>query len=244
MIIWNKVRFKNSARINYILDILSQKLITVPAAPAFIENINNEYYWNALQSADFNVIDSSLFAILCRLKGYQIHKYSGYQLIKDTLLYLKQNKLRVLLVNTNQLSGNINKKYFLEKTMLDDEDIICYNAPFYSKNENINDYDLLHLVELKKPVLIIINIAGGKQEVLGAFLKQNLTFQSTILCTGAAISFFTGEQAPIPNWVDRMHLGWFARILFNPKIYLKRYLNAFRFILLFYKYPIEERGEL
>ena len=241
MIIWNKVCFKNVERINYLYNVLNQKLITVPAAPTFVENINNEYYWNAIRSADFNIFDSSLFAILCRLKGYRIYKYSGYQLIKDTLLYLKHNKLRLLLVNPNQISSTINKKYIIEKTMLNDEDIISYNAPVYPKNEKIIDYNLLQLIESNEPNLIIINIAGGKQEILGAFLKKNLTFHSTILCSGAAIAYFTGEQAPITNWIDKMHLGWFARILCNPKRYFKRYLNAFRFIPLFYQYKIEER---
>mgnify|MGYP003325519486 CR=1 FL=1 len=67
-------------------------------------------------------------------------------------------------------------------------------------------------------------LGGGTQEVLGSYLIKNLSFKTTILCTGGAISFFTGEQAPINNLIDRFYLGWLIRLIFNPIIFYKRYL--------------------
>ena len=40
----------------------------------------------------------------------------------------------------------------------------------------------------------MVNIAGGEQEILGAFIRRQLNFKTTIICTGAAISFFTGNR--------------------------------------------------
>lgn len=48
-----------------------------------------------------------------------------------------------------------------------------------------------------------------------------------ILCTGAAIAFFTGGQARIPVWADRLYLGWLFRIIEKPGVFLPRYLRAF-----------------
>ena len=73
------------------------------------------------------------------------------------------------------------------------------------------------------------NIGGGKQEILGLYLK-NLTIKTTILCTGAAISFFTKDQAPINRVVDKFYLGWFVRLIFNPFVFSKRYLNSLKLI--------------
>ena len=57
-----------------------------------------------------------------------------------------------------------------------------------------------------------------------------MKIKSTILCTGGAISFFTGDQAPINNLVDRIYMGWFLRLIYNPSIFIKRYLQALKLI--------------
>ena len=86
----------------------------------------------------------------------------------------------------------------------------------------------------------MMNIGGGKQEILGFYLKKNLKFKTPIYCTGGAIAFFTGNQAPINRLIDKLYLGWFFRILFNPNIYLLRYLGSFKlfFIVLFSKIKV------
>ena len=67
-----------------------------------------------------------------------------------------------------------------------------------------------------KPDFILTNIGGGRQEILGLYLKEQLKIKTTILCTGAAISFFTKDQAPINAMIDKLYLGWFLRLIFNP----------------------------
>ena len=240
MIVWNSIKFINKKNIDFSKDILTSKLICVPAAPALAENMNNEYYYNSLRLSNFCIIDSSLFAILCRLKGNRIYKYSGYQLIKDFLNYISNQELKVFLVNPNEQSSKNIEEFLIHNTQLKKRNIKNYIAPMYPKDENIEDVKLLNEVQKLSPDIIVINIAGGKQEVLGAYLKKNLNVNTTIICTGAAISFFTGDQAPIPNWADRMHLGWLFRIMFNPKLYFKRYFNAFLFIPYFFKFQLRK----
>ena len=74
------------------------------------------------------------------------------------------------------------------------------------------------------------NIGEGTQEILGLYLKKNLKIKTTILCTGAAISFFTKDQAPINSLIDRLYLGWFIRLIFNPFVFTERYLYSLRLI--------------
>ena len=57
---------------------------------------------------------------------------------------------------------------------------------------------------------------------------KNLKNKTTIICTGGAISFFTGDQAPITKFVDKIYLGWLVRLIFNPLLFYKRYLYALR----------------
>jgi len=236
---WNGVRFISKKNIDFKSDILANKLITVPAAPGFIENKNNEFYYQAIRNASFNIIDSGFFALLIKLKGKWIYRYSGYRLIYDMLHHLKENKQKIFVVGPSQ-QENINiSSLFTENTSIDIDDLKFYAAPIYPKNCYLEDFELLGQINLFKPELIIISIAGGKQEVLGDFLNRNLSFHSTILCTGAAISFFTGSQAKISPIIDKLYLGWLARIIADPKAFLPRYFNAFKFLAEFFKYKIK-----
>ena len=72
-----------------------------------------------------------------------------------------------------------------------------YIAPKYSLS-NFRDKNILQKISKTKPQIIIINIGGGIQEPLAYYLKQNTKYKKlTIICTGAAIGFFTKNQAPI-----------------------------------------------
>ena len=48
---------------------------------------------------------------------------------------------------------------------------ISYTAPIYNK-QKVEDIDILKMIESKKPKYIIINLGGGTQEKLGAYLKE------------------------------------------------------------------------
>ena len=79
---------------------------------------------------------------------------------------------------------------------------------------------------------LIINLGGGTQEILGNFLKTNINFKSKVICTGGAISYFTKDQAPINDMIDKLYLGWFYRLLFNPIVFIPRLLKS---LSLFFK---------
>ena len=122
----------------------------------------------------------------------------------------------------------INKKFLNSKNIYK---IYQYIAPIYQK-EKIKDYKLLKKIQKIKPKYVVINLGGGVQEVLGSFLKNNINYKVSIICTGAAISYFTKQQAPLNVFLDKIYLGWLVRIIFNPYIFLPRYLSAFRLIFI------------
>ena len=106
--------------------------------------------------------------------------------------------------------------------------IYSYTAPFYDDNKNFHkDKNLINYIKKIKPDCIIINLAGGKQEPLGIFLKNYLTKNVLIICTGAAIAFLTKRQAPINDLIDKFYLGWFVRILYNPSN-INRLFDSFK----------------
>ncbi|MEW6557771.1 MAG: WecB/TagA/CpsF family glycosyltransferase [Elusimicrobiota bacterium] len=235
---WNEIKFINKKNISFPNDVLKAKLVMAPAAPALVENYDNQSYYESLRESDFSIIDSSFFALLCRTKFIKVYKYSGYRLIQDFIDYLNREKQTIFFIDPNENSTVLNRTFILNNTKIDEDNFHNYIAPFYDCHSKIYDAKLLEKLEFIKPRIIIIGIAGGKQELLGNYLKKNLTFTTTILCTGAALAFFTGEQAKINYKIDKYYLGWLFRILSNRKVFLPRYLRAFKFIPIFYRHKL------
>ena len=115
-----------------------------------------------------------------------------------------------------------------------------YVAPQYPKSD-ISDNELLNKINNLKnePKYIIINLGSGVQEPLGYFLKNKLKFKCSIICSGAAIAFLTGEQAKINSKVDELGLGWLWRIFKNPIKFSSRYIKAFPLITLLIKEKVK-----
>ena len=227
-IIFNKITFNNLDYKNFD-DFISKKgFFVFPAGPALATIKNSSHYYKAIQKADLVFFDSGFFVILLRFfKGIKVNKFSGYKFIELFLKYIKKNKRKVILCIDPNFKYSQNNKILLSK--LGVKKVYNYIAPKYN-TKNIKDLKLVNLINTINPDFVLNNIGGGTQEILGLYLRERIKYKTTIICTGAAISFFTGDQAPINNFIDRLYLGWLARLIFNPITFFKRYLFALRLI--------------
>jgi len=186
-------------------------------------------YHKALIKSDFVFFDSGFFVLLLNfLKGIKVEKFSGFRFLNFFFRYIKtKKKIKILLIDPSKKVSQANKRYLKN---LGIKKFFSYIAPLYDVDK-IKDNFLLKIINEKKPDYILINIGGGTQEVLGMYIKNKTKNKISIICTGAAISFFTKEQAPINQLIDKLYLGWLFRLFYNPKIFFKRYLSAMRLIL-------------
>jgi UDP-N-acetyl-D-mannosaminuronic acid transferase (WecB/TagA/CpsF family) len=99
-----------------------------------------------------------------------------------------------------------------------------YVAPRY--RDPVEDEALIAMLERLRPQHVIVTIGGGRQERLGLYLKERLTYRPAIHCVGAAIAFLSGDQVRIPMWADRFYLGWLFRAISEPRMYVPRYWAA------------------
>ena len=227
-IIFKKIRFNNIDAKNFDRCISKKGLFVFPAGPALASIQKSNEYYKSIQRADLVFFDSGFFVLLLKIfKNINVKKFSGYKFLGLFFDYLKLNKKKsIFSIDPSFEFSKSNKSYFKNLGL---KKIYNYIAPKYNSSELI-DQRLLNLLNKVKPNFILINIGGGTQEVLGLYLKEKLGFKPTILCTGAAISFFTKDQAPINNFVDRFYLGWFLRLIFNPLIFFKRYIFGLKLI--------------
>ncbi len=201
-----------------------------PSGPGLASIENEKKYYNSLKQADYVFFDSFFFVILLNFfKKIKVRRLSGYKFLKYFFKFLKKNKnLKIFLIDPSFKKSKNNINYLL-KFNLKKSKIKNYVAPIYNPNK-INDKILIRKIKQFKPQIILINLGGGTQEILGSYIIKKINFKSRIICTGAAISFFTGDQAPINDFIDKFYLGWLVRIIFNPLHFYKRILYALKLV--------------
>ncbi len=210
--------------------------MVVPAAPALVAIKEDSLYNEALQTADIVIPDSGYMTLLWNLTHkIKLNRISGLEFL---LAFLNDEEIKktknILLIDPREFESEANRKY-LNAVGFELAENASYVAPVYDKAK-VEDPVLLRLVTEKKPKYIIINLGGGVQEKLGAYLRSNLDYKPGIICTGAAIAFLTGNQAKIPRWADRHFIGWLFRCFEKPGIYVPRYLKAFKLLTLMLRY--------
>ena len=215
-------------------------LMVIPSGPG-LASINKDLrYREALQNSDFAIPDSTYMIILLRLfKKIKLKKLSGYKFLKCFLFNEKFDHNELFMVDPTKKASITNNR-FLNKIGVSIDLSNHYVAPQYPKSD-ISDNELLNKINNLKnePKYIIINLGSGVQEPLGYFLKNKLKFKCSIICSGAAIAFLTGEQAKINSKVDEWGLGWLWRIFKNPIKFSSRYIKAFPLITLLIKEKVK-----
>ena len=213
--------------------------MVVPSGPGLATIDKDKRYAEAVQKADFAIPDSGYMVLLLKyFKRINLNKFSGYDFLKH-FFNEKISKNDLFLIDPNEGQSKLNNDY-LNKIGIPIENSYQYVAPMYGDYKIVDTLLLNRLNTLReKPKYIMINLGSGVQEPLGYYLKQNLNFLPGIICTGAAISFFTGAQANISPTINRLGFGWLWRCLITPTVFIPRYLRAFSLFYLIIKTEVE-----
>jgi len=204
-------------------------VLVAPAASALANIDTDKQYYSSLKNSKIAILDSGFFCILLRIFRFQkVKKLSGFLFLKTFLDNFK-NQQKILFIDPSKKSNILNIKFLKSKKIINFK---TYIAPNY--NKKFFDLKLLNLINNYKPKYIVINIGGGSQEPLAIYINKNIKYNASIMCTGAALAFMTGEQAPINKFIDKVYLGWLTRIIWNPKLYLGRILKSFKIIKFFF----------
>ena len=221
-------------------------VLVVPAAPAMVRLQCDKIYRKAMSSADYAIPDSGLMVLAWKI----LHRKSLPRL--SGLAYLKSLVQRPEFQEAGRTFFVLPSPEAQDKLLAwsahhglrvtaDD----CHVAPQYPLA--VEDRELLALTERRRPVQIVIAIGNGPQEKLGVYLRDRLSYRPAIHCIGAALGFLTGEQVAIPDWADRLYLGWLLRLVAQPRIFIPRLARAALLPWLILRYgqempPLREQG--
>lgn len=204
--------------------------MVVPSAPSLVPAETDEYYYRALKASDFAIPDSGFMVLMLRL-FYRVRlvRLSGLEFLANYLRDLAGNADPGLYMVEPSTEDHAANQEYLHRQGVKYDPAACYIAPLYTETA-LRDDKLLQDIEARRPAVVLINLGGGVQERVGYFLKQHLSYQPAIICTGAAIAFLSGRQVQIPAWADFLYLGWLFRSFSNPRRFIPRYFYGLRLV--------------
>ncbi|HEB72216.1 MAG TPA: glycosyltransferase [Nitrospirae bacterium] len=107
-----------------------------------------------------------------------------------------------------------------------------YSPPFRPLNEN-EENELKDKIESLAPDIIWVGLSTPKQEKwMAAHLGQ--LNAKVMIGVGAAFDFHTGQLKEAPEWIQKISLEWFYRLLVEPRRLWRRYfyiVPAFLFLI-------------
>jgi UDP-N-acetyl-D-mannosaminuronic acid transferase (WecB/TagA/CpsF family) len=195
------------------------------------------HYRAALTSSDLNLTDSTFVLLVRLVRGHRpVARTSGLRYLQTLLRHpalAKANAALWVLPSPESMARNLD---WLNGQGLPVTEGDCYVAPMYPRSGQVEDRALLAVIERRRPAHVFVCVGSGPQEKLGLYLKSGLSYTPGIHCVGAAIAFLSGDQTRIPAWADRLGLGWLARCVANPRVYVPRYARALRIAYLILRY--------
>ncbi len=205
-------------------------LFVLPSAPGLAELDRDASYRRALEASDVAVTDSGAMVLLWRLRtGQRINRISGLQFLRALLGSTDFRRAHaVFWVMPSEQEATASLVWLNDHDVPTTRDDV-YVAPHYQAGQ-VSDPLLVDLLRRRspRPRFVVLCVGGGVQEPLGLVLRTALDYRPAIVCSGAALAFVTGRQAPIPVWADRFMLGWLLRCLWSPRRFVPRYLRSLR----------------
>jgi UDP-N-acetyl-D-mannosaminuronic acid transferase (WecB/TagA/CpsF family) len=207
----------------------------VPSAPALRDIGTNLGYRQALLESDVVIADSAYMVLIWRvLQSHPIHRVSGLLYIREVLARPEPRiPGSTFWIMAGPVSAERNLAYLRSQNIEVPPECV-YQAPFYG--QEILDEDLLAALRRVRPKHIVVTLGGGTQERVGLYIKKNLDYLPGIHCIGAAIAFLSGDQVAIPDWADKLYLGWLFRCISRPRLYIPRYWNSLGLVGLMVRY--------
>jgi N-acetylglucosaminyldiphosphoundecaprenol N-acetyl-beta-D-mannosaminyltransferase len=212
-------------------------VVAMPASPALLKLKYDQEYRLALQRADLVLADSELLALLWRVVSRRrLKKISGISYLKCLLANSElQKKEKLFLIVSSDAAKTKAIRWLRQNGFaIKIDDCSVVDAAAHGQ-----EHALLFEIEKLRPQHVIIALAGTGQEKLGLYLRDFLLYRPSIHCVGAALGFLTGTEHPIPEWVERSHLGWLSRLVSQPRMLLPRIGIAFILAGMVFKYRSE-----
>lgn len=217
----------NEAANNYCISATGAHGIVYAKKNIFFANILNSYY--------ANLPDGMPSVWIGKLKGAKnMQRCYGPDFFKETVIATKNEMINHFFCGGKDGVAEELKKICEEK--FNNKNIVgTYSPPFREMTDEELE-GLARKINVLNTNIVWIGLSTPKQEIFSYRLSK-LTNVNFICTVGAAFDFHTGNVKQAPDWIQKMGMEWFFRLVMEPKRLWKRY---FEIVPLFIWYNLIE----
>lgn len=182
----------------------------------------DSYYNEALSKSDVLIPDGiSVVWALRWLNGKKLTKIAGADLFFYELNNLqKEGGKCFFLGSSDKILTSIREKMTIEFPNIK---VQTYSPPFKSEFSKEDNDKMLDAINAFQPDVLMVGMTAPKQEKW-AYKHYDSLKVGHICCIGAVFDFYGGSVNRSPEWMIKLGLEWFYRLIKEPKRLWRRYL--------------------
>jgi N-acetylglucosaminyldiphosphoundecaprenol N-acetyl-beta-D-mannosaminyltransferase len=197
-------------------------LISTINAHSYNVSFKDKLFQEALQNSDMLIPDGiSIVWAIRFLTGKKIKKIAG----ADLFFYEMERLQKVggscfFLGSTDE---TLSKIIMRSKSEYPNVQIQTYSPPYKSEFSPEDNIKMIKEINAFKPDVLFVGMTAPKQEKWAYTHFDNLKTKH-VCSIGAVFDFYAGTVTRAPNWMIKMELEWFYRLVKEPKRMWRRYL--------------------
>lgn len=200
----------------------SKKLIQTINAYSYVMAERTPEFKKALQNADVLIPDGFPIVLAAKILAKQnIQKIAGADLFFHCMNICNESKGRVFFIGSTETTlAKIRERAAQE---FPDIAVASYSPPYKSQFSKEDSEDMLKAINAHKPDVVFVGMTAPKQEMWAEEHKHAIHAKA-ICSIGAVFDFYAGTVQRAPQWMIKLKLEWFYRLVKEPKRMWKRYL--------------------
>ncbi|WP_297814637.1 WecB/TagA/CpsF family glycosyltransferase [uncultured Polaribacter sp.] len=197
-------------------------LINTINAHSFNITNSDEIFKEALAKSDVLIPDGvSIVWAMRFLTGKKIKKIAGADLFFFEMKRIQEKGGKVFFLgSTDDTLAKIVKRVHYEFSKVE---IQTYSPPYKSEFSEEDTQKMIQKVNAFNPDVLFVGMTAPKQEKW-AYTNFSQLEIGHVCSIGAVFDFYAGTVKRAPQWIIKMGLEWFYRLLKEPKRMWKRYL--------------------
>ena len=197
-------------------------LISTINAYSYNVSFKDKLFKEALQNSDVLIPDGIGVVWAVRLlTGKKIKKIAGADLFFYEMERLQNTEGKCFFLgSTNETLTKIVKRASIEYPNVE---LQTYSPPYKPEFSEEDNKIMIEKINSFQPDVLFVGMTAPKQEKW-AYINFNSLQAGHVCSIGAVFDFYAGTVTRAPNWMIRIGLEWFYRLVKEPKRMWRRYL--------------------
>jgi N-acetylglucosaminyldiphosphoundecaprenol N-acetyl-beta-D-mannosaminyltransferase len=216
----------NLTQIELLESLRSGGVVFTPNVAHLVTLQHRPDFYQAYQSADYQICDSQLVRLAAKLLGTPIReKISGSDLFPAFYRYFAQDAgTQIFLLGA--AAGIAHRAMTKINQQVGRTIVVAAHSPSFGFERDAAECDrIIELINASGATVLAVGVGAPKQELWIAQHRDRLPQVKTFLAIGATIDFEAGNIQRAPKWMSEVGLEWFYRLAKEPRRLWKRYFG-------------------